>query len=75
MTTNPLRRAAALLSLLRLLGFMICSPGCLRRLVEIDFDTKHPIVMDARYTSVKLFLRHTHLTNQHQGIDALLSTA
>ena len=42
------------------------SPGRLRRLVEIDFDTKHPIVLDARHTFVKLFLRHTHLKNHHR---------
>ena len=45
----------------------------LRRLVEIDFDTKHPIVLDARHTFVKLFLRHTHLKNHHQGINYLRS--
>ena len=41
--------------------------------MEIDFDTKHPIVLDARHTFVKLFLRHTHLKNLHQGIDYLRS--
>ena len=41
--------------------------------MEIDFDTKHPIVLDARHTFVKLFLRHTHLKNHHQGIDYLRS--
>ena len=50
---------------------LIRSSGRLRRLVEIDFDTKHPIVLDARHTFVKLFLRHTHLKNHHQGIDHL----
>ena len=52
---------------------LIRSSGRLRRLVEIDFDTKHPIVLDARHTFVKLFLRHTHLKNYHQGIDYLRS--
>ena len=50
---------------------LIRSSSRLRRLVENNFDTKHPIVMDARHTSVKLFLRHTHLKNHHQGIDYL----
>ena len=49
---------------------LIRSSGRLRRLVEIDFDTKHPIVL---HTFVKLFLRHTHLKNHHQGIDYLRS--
>ena len=52
---------------------LIRSSGRLRRLVEIDFDTRHPIVLDARHTFVKLFLRHTHLKNHHQGIDYLRS--
>ena len=52
---------------------LIRSSGRLRRLVEIDFDTKHPIVLDARHTFVKLFLRHTHSKNHHQAIDYLRS--
>ena len=41
--------------------------------MEIDFDTKHPIVLDALCIFVKLFLWHAHLKNHHQGIDYLLS--
>ena len=67
LTTNPLKSAAALLALL------IRSSGRLRRLVEIEFDTRHLIVLDARHTFVKLFLRHTHLNDHHQGIDYLRS--
>ena len=52
---------------------LIRSSGRLRRLVEIDFDTKHPIVLDARRTFFKLFLRHIHLKNHHQGIGYLRS--
>ena len=52
---------------------LICSSGRLRRLEEIAFDTMHPIVLDARHSFVKLFLRHTHLKNHHQGIDHLRS--
>ena len=43
--------------------------------MEIDLDNKHPIVLDARQTFVKLFVRHTHLKNHHQGIDYLRSKA
>ena len=53
-------------------GF-ISSSGRLRRLAEIDFDPKHPIVVDAPHTFVKLFLRHTQLKNHRQGIDYLRS--
>ena len=52
---------------------LIHSSGRLRRLVEIDFDTKHTIVLDARHTFVKLFQQHTHLKSHHQGIDYLRS--
>ena len=41
--------------------------------MEIDFNPQHPIVLDACHTLVKLFLRHTHLKNHHQGIDYLQS--
>ena len=52
---------------------LIRSSGRLRRLVEIDFDTKHPMVLDARHTFFKLSLRHTQLKNHHQGIGYLKS--
>ena len=52
---------------------LIPSPGRLLRLMEIDFDTKHPIVLDACHTFVKLFLHHIHLKNHHHGIDYLQS--
>ena len=41
--------------------------------MEIDFDTKHPIVLDMRHTFVNLFLRHNHLKEHHQGINYLRS--
>ena len=53
----------------------IRSSGRLQRLLEIDFDTKHTIVLDARHTFAKLLLRHTHLKKHHQGIEYLRSKA
>ena len=50
---------------------LIRSASCIKRLVEVDFDVKHPIVLDARHAFVKLFLRHTHVKHHHQGIDYL----
>ena len=50
---------------------LIRSAGRIKRLVEIDFDVKHPIVLDARHFFVKLFLRHNHVKHHHQGIDYL----
>ena len=52
---------------------LIRSSGRPLRLVEIDYNTNYPIVLDARHTFVKLFLRYTHLKNHHQGIDYLRS--
>ena len=39
---------------------LIRPAGRIKRLVEVDFDVKHPIVLDARHAFVKLFFRHTH---------------
>ena len=50
---------------------LIQSAGRIKRLVEVDFDVKHPIVLDARHAFVKLFLRHNHVKHHHQGIDYL----
>ena len=50
---------------------LIRSAGRIKRLVEFDFDVKHPIVLDARHAFVKLFLRHNHVKHHHQGIDYL----
>ena len=50
---------------------LIRSAGRIKQMVEIDFDVKHPIVIDARHAIVKLFLRHNQVNNHHQGIDYL----
>ena len=70
---KPIKRSSRIAQFTPFIGphGLIRSSGRLRRLVEIDFDTKHPIVQDARHTFVKLFLRHTHLKNHHQGINYL----
>ena len=50
---------------------LIQSAGRIKRLVEVDFDEKHPIVLEARHEFVELFLRHTNVKHHHQGIDYL----
>ena len=52
---------------------LIRSAGRIKRLVEVDFDVKHPIVLAARPALVKLFVRHNHVKHHHQGIDYLRS--
>ena len=45
--------------------------GRIKRFVEVDFDVKHPIVLDTGHAFVKFFLRHNHVKHHHQGIDYL----
>ena len=52
---------------------LIQSAGSIKRLVEVEFDVKHPIVLDARHALVKLFIRQTHVKHHYQGIDYLLA--
>ena len=39
------------------------------RLVNCDFDSQHPIILDARQAIVRLLVRHVHLRKFHQGLD------
>ena len=72
--TNRLN-GVAVLPFISLFGpnVLIHSAGRIKRLVELDFDVKHSIILDARHRFVKLFLRYTHVKNHHQGIDYLRS--
>ena len=40
--------------------------GRIIRLIHVDYDVKHPIVLDARHMFVKFFLRHTQVKNHRQ---------
>ena len=70
---KPVKRSSRIAPLSPFIGpnRLIRSAGRIKRLVEVDFDVKHPIVLDARHAFVKLFLRHTHLKHHHQSIDYL----
>ena len=52
---------------------LIPSAGRIKRLVEIDFVVKHPIVLEGSHIFVKLFRRHNHVKNHHQGVEYLLA--
>ena len=52
-------------------AFLIRSTGRIRRLVETEYDTKHPIILDGRHTLVKLFVSDIHYCYQHQFLDYL----
>ena len=52
-------------------AFLIRSTGRIRRLVETEYDTKHPIILDGRHTVVKLIVSDIHYRYQHQLLDYL----
>ena len=52
-------------------AFLIRSTGRIRRLVEIEYDTKHPIILDGRHSLVKLFVSDIYYRYQHQFLDYL----
>ena len=46
----------------------IRSTGRLKRLVEADYDLKHPIILDSRHPAVKMFLLKEHQEHHHEGV-------
>ena len=52
-------------------AFLIRSTGRIHRLVETEYDTKHPIILDGRHSLVKLFVSDIHYRYQHQFLDYL----
>ena len=44
------------------------STGRMSRLVDSNFDSKHPIILDARHAIVRLLVKHLHVSNFHQGL-------
>ena len=45
------------------------STGRISRLVNSDFNSKHPIIFDARHAVVRLLIKHLHVWNFQQGLD------
>ena len=52
---------------------IIHSTGRIVRLVNTEFDTKHPILLDARHTLVRFLARSLHHNYFHQGLDYMRS--
>ena len=44
------------------------STDCISRLVDSDFDSNHPIIVDARHAIVRLLVKHLHLRNFDQDL-------
>ena len=45
------------------------STGRISRLVNSGFDSKHPIILDARHAVVRLLVKHLHVRSFRQGLD------
>ena len=52
---------------------LIRSSGRIKQLMEVGFNVKYAIILDARHPFVKLFLEHTHVKDYHQGVEYLRS--
>ena len=47
---------------------LIRAAGRLKRLSTVPYETKHPVVLDGRYPLARLYLKHVHDSNHHQGV-------
>ena len=45
------------------------STGRISRLINSNFDSKHPIILDARHAVVRLLVQPLQVRNFHQGLD------
>ena len=45
------------------------STGRISRLVDTEFDSKHPIILDGRHRVGHMLVRHMHFQHAHQGLD------
>ena len=52
---------------------LIRSSGRIKRLTEVGFNVKYPIVLDARHPFVKLFHEHFHVKHYDPGVEYLRS--
>ena len=52
---------------------LIRSSGRIKRLIEVGFNVKYPLILIASHQFVKLFLEHKHVMHYHQGVEFLRS--
>ena len=52
-------------------NLLIRAAGRLKRLSAVPYETKHPVVLDGRHPLARLYLKHVHDSNHHQGVDFL----
>ena len=72
---KPIKNSSKIATYSQLIGptGIIRSTGRIMRLVNTEFDTKHPILLDARHTLVRLLARSLHQKHFHQGLDYMRS--
>ena len=51
------------------LDYFLRSQSRLRRLSDVGYDTKHPVILDGKNPFVKLMLIHLHQMYHHLGLD------
>ena len=74
-TGKPIRNSSKVATYSPFIGpaGIICSTGRIIRLVNTEFDTKHPILLDARDTLVRLLARSLHHKHFQQGLNYMRS--
>ena len=72
---KPLKNSSKIAAYSPLFGpaRIIRSTGRILRLVNTEFDTKHPIILDSRHTLIRLLTRSVHHKHFHQGLDCMRS--
>ena len=50
---------------------LLRAQGRTKHLEIVNFDVKHPILLDSRHPAVRLFLEHLHEKHCHQGVEYL----
>ena len=50
---------------------LLRAQGQTKHLEFVNFDVKHPILLDTRHPAVRLFLEHLHEKHCHQGVEYL----
>ena len=53
---------------------LIRSSGLIKLLMEVGFNLKYSIILDASRSFVKLLLEHTHVKHYHRGVEYLRSS-
>ena len=69
-TGTPVSKSSRIAQYTPFLGTdgVLRSTGRIKRLVGVDFNAKHPIILDGQHPVTKLLLRYLHEKHHHQGV-------